>query len=260
MIPAAPDVCQLLKEISSCPFVASIRAGQSGPCQKIVQTQTGVAFHSPEPWSGRIDIAPILFLSSNPSIDEEEMYPDLSWDTEQINDFFQNRFTSSSGWVDSQLRALKRDGSRTGWVRYWAAARARVSEILDKPKSEVKPGIDFALTEVVHCKSRNQEGVREALEFCSERFLERVLSISAAPVMIVYGDYARRIVCRQYGSRISWRLPDKLAEFCLSDRQKALVFLPAPNERGSAKTLSANVGSKGISIIRSHLDRSRLGD
>jgi len=245
---------QLLIEISSCPVAASIRTGQDGPCQKIVSSQTGISFQRPEPWSGRLDIAPILFLSSNPSIDEEETYPDASWEAERITDFFQNRFSSPAGWVDSHLCALKRDGTRTDWVRYWAAARARTSEILGKPKTEVKLGIDFALTEVVHCKSRNQMGVREALECCSQRYLERVLAISAARVMIVYGEYARYAVCRRYDSGIvSWCLPNKLAEFRLGDRSKILVFLPAPNERGSEKTLIANIRSEGISIVRSYL-------
>jgi hypothetical protein len=249
------DTQELLKEIYNCPIATSIRAGQLGACQKVVQSQNGMTFQPPEPWSGRLDVAPILFLSSNPSIDDDEMYPDPSWEAERIADFFQNRFSSPSGWVDSHLRALRKDGTRTDWVRYWAAARARTSEILDKPKSEVKPGFDFALTEVVHCKSRSQEGVKEALECCSQRYLGRVLSTCTARVIIVCGEYARRAVCRQYESGItSWFLPNKLAELRLGDRSKILVFLPAPNERGSEKTLAANIRGDGISVVRSYLE------
>jgi hypothetical protein len=80
------DIQQLLQEIHNCPVATSIRNGQLGPCQTIVLSQTGMTFHSPEPWSGNIATAPILFLSSNPSISEEEMYPDPSWADEQITD------------------------------------------------------------------------------------------------------------------------------------------------------------------------------
>lgn len=244
------DIQQLLQEIHNCPVATSIRNGQPGPCQTIVLSQTGMTFHSPEPWSGHIATAPILFLSSNPSISEEEMYPDPSWADEQITDFFQNRFNSRSGWVDNHLCALKRDGTRTQWVRYWAAARARASEILDKPK----PGIDFVLTEVVHCKSRYQEGVREALEFCCDRFLDSVLSISVAHVLIVYGKPAKGAIDRRYGSQlITWHLPEKLAEFRVGNRSRMLVFLPAPNEHGPEKSLIANIGNNGISLLRSYL-------
>lgn len=249
---------QLLMEIYNCPIAASIRAGQPGPrqkCEKIVLAQTGMIFQPPEPWSGQIDKAPILFLSSNPSISEEEMYPNPSWETERITEFFQNRFDSPSGWVDSHLCALKRDGARTGWVRYWAAARARVSELLGKPKAEIKVGVDFALTEVVHCKSRGQEGVFEALDFCSESFLDRVLSMSAAHVIVVYGDHAKRAVHGRYGfgiTRQSW--PEQLAQFHIGGRSRVLVFLPAPNARKVPKTLIANIESEGISIVRSYLE------
>jgi len=115
-------------------------------------------------------------------------------------------------------------------------------------------GIDFALTEVVHCKSRQQEGVADALECCSERFLDRVLSISVAHVTIVYGEPAKRAVYRKYGSgMMKWLLPEKLAEFHIAAKPRILIFLPAPNERGSEKTLIANIGTEGISIVRSYL-------
>jgi hypothetical protein len=253
-IPKA-DTQQLLQEIHDCPVATSIRNGQSGPCQTIVLSQTGMTFHSPEPWSRQIATAPILFLSSNPSISEEEIYPEPSWGTERITEFFQNRFDSPSGWVDSHLCALKRDGARTGWVRYWAAARARVSELSGKPKAEIKVGVDFALTEVVHCKSRGQKGVFEALDFCSENFLDRVLSMSAAHVIVVYGEHAKYAVHGRYGPGItkqSW--PEKLAEFRIGGRSRILVFLPAPNARNVPKTLIANIESEGISIVRSYLE------
>lgn len=41
----------------------------------------------PEPWSGRIEQVPILFLSSNPSISSVEDYPRWSWSDGAIDDF-----------------------------------------------------------------------------------------------------------------------------------------------------------------------------
>ena len=61
-------------------------------------------------------MAPILFLSSNPSINELEMPPDSSLELQQIIDFSQNRLSSSSRWVD-RLCALRKDGTRTEDLR-----------------------------------------------------------------------------------------------------------------------------------------------
>ena len=46
----------------------------------------------PEPWSGNLEHAPILFLSSNPSISTAELYPRWEWPDEEIADFFGRRF------------------------------------------------------------------------------------------------------------------------------------------------------------------------
>jgi hypothetical protein len=72
----------LLREITRCPHIQSCyTSSQSNhPCQKIISSQKEHAqsldtFQVPETWSGNIEQAPILFLSSNPSIDENEEIP-----------------------------------------------------------------------------------------------------------------------------------------------------------------------------------------
>jgi len=49
-------------------------------------------FHLPEPWSGRIESTPILFVSSNPSFNRREDFPTVSWDDDRIEAFFTTRF------------------------------------------------------------------------------------------------------------------------------------------------------------------------
>jgi hypothetical protein len=193
-----------------------------------------------------------LFISSNPSIDDLEEYPDRFWGSDRIIDFFNNRFTSDAVWVRDGLYALRRDGSRSPWVRFWAAARSRASEVLDKSREQIVPGIDFALTEVVHCKSRKEEGVREAQMCCAERYLERVLSLSPAKVIIVYGKRAENAI-RNYFSAKMGTLPNNVWHLSIGRQSKMLVFLPHPNESGSRKALQENVGCAGLSQIRAHL-------
>jgi hypothetical protein len=248
---------QLLTEIAHCSIAKAIRFGDfpdSVQCHKIVSLQTGSSFQLPEPWSGRMDIAQLLFISSNPSIDELEKYPDQSWESHLTTDFFHNRFTSATGWVKNGLYPLlQNDTYRQKHVRFWACTRARACEILQKGKNLIVPGIDFALTEVVHCKSRNEMGVKESQDFCSQRYLERVLSVSVAKVLIVYGKPAKDALHRRLGHLMTPQ-PQGLSLASIGDSPRMLVFLPHPNERGSKKSLKDNVGDDGLSLIRAHLE------
>ncbi|MGJ0493228.1 hypothetical protein [Methylobacter sp.] len=74
-----PEVSKLLLEIARCPNVQKCynESTKYHPCSSIVLTQNVAldAFHLPEPWNGEIDTAPILFISSNPSININEIYP-----------------------------------------------------------------------------------------------------------------------------------------------------------------------------------------
>ncbi len=90
-----PRTTQLLGEITRCPEVLRVWAGAgASPCQRIVESQASprARFQVPEPWSGRIESAPVLLISSNPSISDAEPYP--RWDEDQATRlrFFNDRF------------------------------------------------------------------------------------------------------------------------------------------------------------------------
>jgi hypothetical protein len=99
-------------EIARCPIALScLENDTSGNlCQAIVQSQaiqTEDEFQVPEPWSGHIATAPILFLSSNPSIalasyplHDQDDYPHGDWTNDAIVDFFDNRFAGGNQDMD----------------------------------------------------------------------------------------------------------------------------------------------------------------
>ena len=126
------------------------------PCAPIVDSQRAApgTVHVPEPWSGHITLSAVLFVSSSPSIDPAQAYPTDSWDDEMARHFFAGRFDLRAiPWVDHRMRPLLATTpptDRDRGTRFWFAARARASELLDRP---AVAGTDFALTEVVHCKS-----------------------------------------------------------------------------------------------------------
>lgn len=87
----------LLLKIARCPNVpACLEGGHEGhPCSTIVGSQAAGGledFQVPEPWSGQIRSAAVLFVSSNPSISEVEAYPRWSAPDDLIDEFFTQRF------------------------------------------------------------------------------------------------------------------------------------------------------------------------
>ena len=184
------DAQQLLMEIAQCDVAQHQLSNPfaSGPCSKIVKVQAVASWESfqiPEPWSGDIIHAPILFLSSNPSISEVEAYPRGFQDAAFLRSYFCDRFNGY--WIKEGVCARNASTSEGDYgkpVRYWAGIRNRAGELLARPAI---PGKDYVLSEIVHCKSRSEEGVPEALHVCAGRFLGRLLKCSGAAVIILVG-------------------------------------------------------------------------
>ena len=68
---------QLAIDILRCPLVeAALKGEESGvPCREVVRYQTRGKRYPPEPWSGHLDVAKILFLASNPGSNAGDVEP-----------------------------------------------------------------------------------------------------------------------------------------------------------------------------------------
>lgn len=221
----------LLYEIARCPHAQFCLKNPSfeHPCREIVLSQSSSAlddYQVPEPWSGHLEQAPILFLSSNPSIGYIEDYPRWSWSDDAINDYFNNRFGGGSRvWIKDGTKALQHDGKYSRSVRFWIEIRQRAIELLQR---NVIPGIDYALTEIVHCKSYGETGVIQAKKQCVPSYLRRVLEKAAARVIVVLGKQAEHTIQTEFN------IPDKVKLFettKISGQEKLIAFLPHPNAR-----------------------------
>ncbi len=189
---------RLLFDIAECKNFLTLTntVNRNHPCDEIIDFQRVQGakvqndFQIPEPWSGDIINAPILIISSNPAYSNIELYPNLSWPKPIIADFFINRFKDRGpkySWVFNN-KVLNKDGTRGRTVRYWASIRNRVKELLGYVP---KPGIDYCITELVHCKSSQQIGVASALPECIKRFWVGKTSVSGAKVIIAIGSFVR---------------------------------------------------------------------
>ncbi|MFA5880989.1 MAG: uracil-DNA glycosylase family protein [Eubacteriales bacterium] len=223
----------LLNQITKCPNVQSCFTSEvdDHPCEKIVLSQkvSKEEFHVPEPWSGHLEKARILFLSSNPGVARQEKYPTSSWSADLVFDFFDNRFDSPNGWVKDGLFPLMTSGGyKANWVRFWAAIRRRAVELLDR--SDISPGVDYAITEIVHCKSNNEIGVREALKECMNQYLDKVLDLSGAKVVVCLGNRVSDAI----REKLNIPTTSKIHGPVITKKVKRyFAFLPHPNARGN---------------------------
>jgi len=203
----------------------------------------------PEPWSGHIERAPILFVSSNPSIDRAEAYPVGDWEDSRRVDFFAGRFDPRPvPWIDDRMRSLlvTTPQRHVRGVAFWFAARARATELLEHP---ARAGMDFALTEVVHCKSESEHGVAEAFTPCVERWLRPVIQAAAGRVIVLFGTYARTAFNEVYGipRKTAVSGPSNLEGF-----ERIVLQLPHPNARGQRANCHPLTSSQ-LETVRSHL-------
>ena len=137
------------------------------------------------PRVGQLDSARILFVSSNPSIGDDNHAvgaspDDALWDSHHL------AFGGGTrSFILDGIYTTAPTGEKLKKVAYWVAVRARARELI----RNAVPGRDYALTEVVHCKSKDEVGVASASEECSGRIwspycrsrLRRLSSPSAIP-------------------------------------------------------------------------------
>jgi hypothetical protein len=224
---------RLLDEIVNCPLIDLCRSGDATSCSKIVSTQgNGAQYQPPEPWSGLIESAAILFLSSNPSIDEAalEDYPTDTWTPEIVRNFFSFRFGGGSGEINQikdGVKPLLKGGGYGKSVAFWRAVKKHADDILGYKSV---PGVDYALSEVVHCKSRRQVGVTAAMAECTTRYLDRLLEIAAAPTIVVLGSPARTAMISHYSELFKPQPPfGSVTRVNLASRPRLVAFMPHPN-------------------------------
>jgi hypothetical protein len=160
--------------------------------------------------------APLLFISSNPSWNPDDDSPTSAATDDEIARYY------TEGFPSVFPRAMMRNGEPgKRAVAFWSAIRARAAELYDRPKESIVAGKDFALTEVVHCKSRDEIGVREATEECAGRHLDAVMRLSPARVIVILGRVAGRVLgAVEIGRPIERELHGK---------RRWIVTLPHPN-------------------------------
>jgi uracil-DNA glycosylase len=150
--------------------------------------------------------------------------PKPNWSDEEIADRYENAFDV---WMrDGVAGVIDEDGRSGPSVRYWTGVRQVTEDLFGG--GELRPGRDYALTEVVHCKSRAEAGVGSAVRVCAPLYLPRVVALSPARLIVVLGDYARNAARSVFDYQHPGVLTPPLR---LLRRTRRIVFLAHPATR-----------------------------
>jgi uracil-DNA glycosylase len=268
---------ELLLEIARCPVIERCITDYEyeSPCRSIIRHQwPGFSpvelrarwrreHHVPVPWVGHLEEAPLLFLSSNPGLGSKRdpgkpagaPHPPLAalrsavlaehaslgrpfeapkweWADEQILDSYESSFDV---WLDGGTRPLQDEQGTPGTeVPYWAGVKAVAADVFGE---NVVPGRQYALTEVVRCKSSGEFGVPAAASECVPRYLKQTLAVSPAPVIVILGRKARQVFRALYKYADAPVVSPR--EIAVEGRPRRIVFLshPSAREGGNAKPL-----------------------
>lgn len=256
----------LAAEIVRCPVVDDCLAsgGEALPCHRVVAWQgqgPGGVRYVPEPWSGHLDRAPILFVSSNPGGDVEgapisDASYNSAWETDEIVSCCDDAFEAwrKPGIVDGIYMSDKLGNRGAKPIRYWLWARARARELLQR---QPLPGVDYAMTEVVHCGTQHEAGVSGAFETCTDRYFERTLGAATAVVVICVGAWAKA----GFKRALNIDIPEHAwGPGAVAGRQRLIFAVPHPGRFGSPKALEPYIGVDGLNQARTALGQYKSPD
>ena len=248
----------LLLSVARCPLM-TMASGDSGhPCHDVVNAQPheDARRQVPEGWAGNLRGASVVFLSSNPAIsvpasprlpETAEAYPVASCSDEEIAQYLGRRFDQAviPSPFARDSRHLQLDGQYAARpTHFWVSMHRRASELLGP---DADPSRNYVMTEVVHCKSSGETGVAMAARTCAGRYLDEILSLTAAPVVVVVGKRAHAMLELWSPGLFD---PPYLCTMDLGGRPRELVFIWHPASRRNGKTIAGLHGAESLDRLR----------
>lgn len=239
---------KLLCSICRCPNIRVAVRDKSHPCHKIVNQQNCRQSDRqlPEPWNGDLENAPLLVISSNPSISTEEKYPTEEWKEKERIDFFENRFEGY--WTRNLIPLLKNGAYGRKVVAFWSHIHKQAERAYGR---EARAGKDYCITEAVHCKSEKEKGVVESLNECGEKWMRQILQKSKSQAIMLVGKQAKKWFCCCY------KIDDEKKfqyQIDMEGRKRAVLIVPHPNSRKGIKRLDKILTDEELLLLRGLLN------
>jgi hypothetical protein len=192
----------LLLEIARC----KQRPNRNMDCSEIFKYQemNGISELAPVPWQGHLETAKILFVGSNPSEIDNGILATNNWLDNEIFDFYEHRFdqrndNAQNKWTANGTNYLLKSGKQSAkQVPYWRVIKNNwAPQIIAKysKDGDATPGTDYALTEIVHCYSKKEKGVKQCKKLCSDLYFENILKFAKnVKTIVIMGKHATPIM------------------------------------------------------------------
>jgi hypothetical protein len=176
-----------------------------------------------------------------------EAYPVAGWPDEDIAQYLGRRFDQAviPRPFARDGRHLQLDGQYAARpTHFWVSVHSRAVELLG-PGAD--PSRNYVMTEVVHCKSSGETGVASAAPTCASRYLDKILSLTAAPVVVVVGKQAHAMLKLWFPGLCD---PPYLCTVELGGKLRELVFVWHPASRRNGKTIAGLHGAESLDRLR----------
>lgn len=252
----------LIIKVARCELIVRADREEGHPCHAVVGYQDVTDEDNrqvPEAWAGNLHGSRVVFLSSNPSISEPVTGQPLdSAEDHSRSASSDQRIIESQGLrFDRTLpepfvkngRYLQQDGHYSQRpVKFWTSIQRRAEELLG-PTAD--PSVNYVMTEVVHCKSKNEVGVSQAAETCGKRYLNDILALTPAPVVAVVGKKSHD--CLNDALGLGLPAPPYITVGEIGGITRHLVFLWHPAGFKGPKTIGGLHGSEELGRLRNLL-------
>lgn len=207
--------------MARCELIGRADREDVHPCHAVVRSQGGAGEYDrqvPKVWAGNL---------------HAENYPRASWSDDTIVEFQGRHFDQAlpASFVKNG-RYLQQDGLYAdNSIRFWTSVQRRAEELLG-PTAD--PSVNYVMTEVVHCKSKNEVGVSQAAATCAKRYLNDISSLTDAPLFAVVGRKSHDCLNNALG--LGLPEPPYITSTELGGRLRHLVFIWHPAGRKGPKT------------------------
>ncbi len=256
-----------LLSVARCPIVADCLAGRSPghPCEELVLSQwprdvsveeraeAWPRWHQlPEPWAGHLREARLLFVASNPGLRRKIIRENLASSAPEHITTWERDDTEI---IRRSVTAL--DDVDIEGVPYWRRTHELAIEVLGP---DARPGVDYALTEAIRCKSPGETSALDsARRVCSRNYLRATILFSGAHVILGMGKHARIALARMLPlEHERERERENFYETVIGPRRYIVAMLPHPTAPIAAKkkTLEYNLECAQIQRIRDTLSET----
>ena len=235
-------------KIIDCGLTNSPKSGNVCNPIYLSQNPAGISdYHIPEPWNGDIEHAPILFVSLNPGYTQGENYPyynnpNFSSSRNGLNisateTFFDERFGGKYVKHNNgkKFKVLMTNGQYKSVHGFWNYVYNISTKLLGM--SNVIPGKDFAITEIVHCKSSSVNVIPEAcFDECMKKHFNAVLSAAAnIQYLVIVGKQTRDRIAAFF--KLGEVQKYKWYDVSIDDKNVKLIFVDHNAGGGTAKKI-----------------------